>query len=296
VFSASFQREIVRCHPCFDERAHQRVGRVHLPVAPRCNIQCAFCERRVCANLTMQHPGWTHRLFAPAEAVEWVRRLVRSRPGERFVVGVAGPGDPLANDETFEVLSQIHREYPLLLKCVSTNGLLLEQKLPRLLEVGVTALTVTVNAPDGEVGGGIYAWVRHQGTVYRGREAAEVLIANQTRGLRAALGAGLALKVNTVLIPGVNDQHVVRLAHRLRDLGVRLMNLIPLIPSGKMADHRAPTCDELRKARLECEEAVPQFRRCQQCRADAVHFPFPSSKFGKQEARPKIESYSLPDQ
>lgn len=275
------QSDIMRRHPCFDEAAHDVVGRVHLPVAPRCNIQCAYCERRICANLTMQHPGWARRLLAPAEAAALVRRLVRARPGEGpgdpapipFVVGVAGPGEPLANDETFEALGLVHREFPALIKCVSTNGLLLAQSLPRLLAVGVTALTVTVNAPDGEVGRRIYTWVRHRGTVYRGQEAAELLIASQLRGLRAALAAGLAVKVNSVLIPGVNDRHLTRLAYCLQEIGVRLMNIMPLIPAGQMRARRPPTCDELRQARADSEAAVPQFRRCEQCRADAVRFP-----------------------
>ena len=265
--------EVAQRHPCFDAQAHDRVGRVHLPVAPRCNIHCAFCEHKICASITMQHPGWAQRLLPPADAVELVRRLVRQHPGEHFVVGVAGPGDPLVNDETFEALGQVHREFPDLMKCLSTNGLLLEQKLPQILGVGVTALTVTVNAPDASVGQQIYAWVRHEGRIYRGVEAAELLIASQLRGIRAALAAGLALKVNTVLIPGVNDQHLIRLARCLKDIGVPLMNIMPLIPAGRMRDRRAPGCEELSKARSDCEEILPQFRRCMQCRADVVVFP-----------------------
>ena len=270
---ASSQTEIMQGHPCFDEQAHERVGRVHLPVAPRCNIQCAFCERKICANLTMQHPGWTHQLLSPAEAVELVRRLVHARPGESFVVGVAGPGEPLANAETFEALGRVHQEYPALVKCVSTNGLLLEQRLPHLLDAGVTALTVTVNAPDSEVGQQIYTWVRYQGNIYRGQQAAEVLLAGQMRGIQAALEAGLVLKVNTVLIPGVNDRHMTRLARRLRDAGVCLMNIMPLIPGGRMKDRCPPTCRELIEARSDCARMVPQFRRCEQCSADMVRFP-----------------------
>jgi len=263
-------------HPCFSERAHDRVGRVHLPVAPRCNIQCAFCERRICANLTMQHPGWAERLLSPSEAVELVRHLVQEHPHEPFVVGIAGPGEPLYNAETFQTLALLQEEFPQLLRCLSTNGLLLEEKLPLILETGVKALTVTVNAPDGEVGKDIYAWVLSQSRVYRGQEAAELLIASQFRGIRAALAAGLAVKVNTVLIPGVNDEHVVRVSQRLRALGVRLMNIMPLIPSGRMSELRPPTCEELQQARRACEEAVPQFRRCQHCRADIVCFPLGS--------------------
>ena len=164
--------DIMDHHPCFNGEAHDRVGRVHLPVAPRCNIQCNFCERKVCASMTMQHPGWTAKVLSVGEAVELVRSIMCSRATEDFVVGVAGPGDPLANEETFEALRLIHREYPGLLKCISTNGLLLEDRLPQVLEVGIRALTVTVNAPDSSVGKHIYSWVKYQGTIYRGEEAA----------------------------------------------------------------------------------------------------------------------------
>ena len=81
-------------------------------------------------------------------------------------------------------------------------------------------------------------------------------------------------------------EHGARLQQLLRDhphdfgdftdlaaLGVRLMNIMPLIPCGRMRDRRAPTCDELQAARRECEQAVPQFRSCVQCSADVVHFP-----------------------
>lgn len=269
-------------HPCFDEEAHAHVGRVHLPVAPRCNIQCAFCERRICVNLTEQHPGWARRVLSPVEAAALVDRLVQDEDSSGFesdaahypfVVGVAGPGEPLENDETFEALRLVHQAHPTLRKCVSTNGLRLESRLPQLLDVGVTSLTVTVNAPDSETGQYLYLWARDEGTVYHGQEAAEHLIECQRRGIQAALAVGLMLKVNTVLVPGVNDQHVARLAQQLGQMGVRLMNIMPLIPSGAMKTRRPPTCEELRLARLACETWVPQFRACEQCSADVICLP-----------------------
>jgi nitrogen fixation protein NifB len=265
--------EIMRRHPCFSEEAHDLVGRVHLPVAPRCNIQCAFCQRRVCTTLTAQHPGWTRQILTPPEALDLVRQLASSFPDEAFVVGVAGPGEPLENEETFQALEAIHAEFPALTKCVSSNGLLLADKLTQLLGVGVKALTVTINAPDGQVGEDIYTWVRYRGTIHRGRAAAQLLIDRQMRGVQAALDAGLAVKVNTVLIPGVNDRHVSRLARRLSEMGVQLMNIMPLIPEGRMRSRRPPTSRELEAARTECQPMVAQFRQCAQCRADIICFP-----------------------
>jgi nitrogen fixation protein NifB len=266
-------------HPCLSQLAHEQVGRIHLPVAPKCNIKCVYCDRKICADLNMQHPGWARTVLSPREAVEFIRELIDARAdragteGHDFVAGVAGPGDPLANDETFETLEQIHHEYPDLITCLSTNGLLLEQKLSRIIEVGVSALTVTVNALDWEVGRQIYSWARFDGKTFRGKEAAKIIITNQMKGIRAALEAGLALKINTVLIPGVNDGHVRELAAFLGRAGVRLMNIMPLIPAGRLKDHRAPTCSELHEARSDCEKMIPQFWWCKQCSADVVHFP-----------------------
>ena len=266
-------------HPCFNKEAHEHMGRIHLPVAPRCNIQCAYCERRICANLTMQHPGWSHKLISPEEALELVHASVRSHPMDNkgnsypFVVGVAGPGDPLENTDTFKTLDLIHRHYPNLTTCISTNGLLLAEKLPQLIDIGVTALTVTVNAWHREVARQIYRWIRYRGITYRDLDAADILISNQMKGIGAVIDAGLSLKVNSVLIPGVNDKHMLPLARQLKDMGVNLMNIVPLIPSGEMKHHEAPDCDELRTIRLACEDILPQFWWCKQCSADIVHFP-----------------------
>lgn len=264
--------DAIREHPCFNEEAHDRVGRVHLPVAPKCNIQCNFCERKVCMNIAIQHPGWTANVISPKEALELVRSIVSSRNG-KFVIGVAGPGDPLANEATFETLKLIHHEYPYIMKCLSTNGLLLADKLEQIVDAGVSALTVTVNSVDADIGRQIYSWVRYEGQVYREREAAELLKAKQFQGIKKALDSGLLVKINTVLIPGINDSQITSLASRLRDLHVNLMNIMPIIPTGKMKDRSAPTCDEMSQARQLCEAFIPQFCRCEHCRADVIHFP-----------------------
>ena len=160
-----------------------------------------------------------------------------------------------------------------MVKCISTNGLLLAQRLPDLLLVGVSALTVTVNAATVSVAQHIYSWVRYEDETYHGEEAARLLLEKQTAGVEAALKAGLSLKINTVLVPGVNEEHVATLAMRLGQIGVGLMNIMPLIPSGNMRDARPPTCEDLIRARDTCEAFVPQFRRCEQCRADTVRLP-----------------------
>ena len=58
-------------HPCYDEEAHRTFARMHLPVAPRCNIQCNYCNRKFdCVNES--RPGVTSEVLTPEQACEYV--------------------------------------------------------------------------------------------------------------------------------------------------------------------------------------------------------------------------------
>ncbi|UCD09808.1 MAG: radical SAM protein [Dehalococcoidales bacterium] len=264
-------KNMIEQHPCFNDKVHSRVGRIHLPVAPHCNIRCNFCEHRMCAGI--KHPGWSEKLLSVDEAADFIQSVVDERQAVDFVVGVAGPGDALANEQTLQTLAIVKRKYPQIVTCLCTNGLLLKDSLEAMLDAGLSSLTVTINAADERIGKEIYSWVKYRGTIYRGEEAAALLISKQFCGIRKAVAAGFSVKVNSVLIPGVNDDHMVELAGRLKEMGIGLMNIMPLIPAGKMKGISAPDCDEMAKAREDCERIIPQFYSCEQCRSDVVSLP-----------------------
>lgn len=263
----SKEKNIMDKHPCFLEEAHHKFGRIHLPVAPACNIQCRYCIRKYdCANES--RPGITSKVLTPSEALERVRSLV-DRNERISVIGIAGPGDPLANDTTFETLRAINREFPELILCVSTNGLYLSDRLEDLVKSGVRSLTITINAVMPETAEKVYSWVLYRGRRYSGREAAECLLCNQWRGLRNAIDAGLIVKVNSVLIPGVNDEEISLIAWLAGGKGADLMNIIPLIPQAEFEYLQRPTHKMLNDLRDKCSPYISQMTHCRQCRADA---------------------------
>ncbi|AEH61406.1 Radical SAM domain protein [Methanosalsum zhilinae DSM 4017] len=254
-------------HPCYDPKAQHKYGRIHLPVAPACNIQCRFCVREYdCVNES--RPGVTSEVLTPQEAVSKLRNVLSEHPYIK-VVGIAGPGDPLANDETFETLELVKKEFPDLLLCMSTNGLALPDRVDDLVRLDISTLTVTVNAVDPKIMEKIYSHIVHEGKIYKGPEAAKILHRRQMEGIRAAVDAGIVVKINTVLIPTINDDHVVDIARRMSEMGVYIMNIIPMIPQGEFSSLRAPTTEERAKAQKACEEFVSQMKHCRQCRADA---------------------------
>ncbi|TET76573.1 MAG: radical SAM protein, partial [Candidatus Cloacimonadota bacterium] len=176
----------------------------------------------------------------------------------------------LANPATFETLRLVNQEFPYLIKCMSTNGLLLPDSLDLLLEVGVSHLTITINAVDSSIGKQIYSWVRYKGQILVEEVAFQVLSTIQLEGLRAAVRQGITVKVNSVLIPGINDVHLVKVAQAVAEEGAYIMNIMKLIPQGEFSDRKAPSNHELFRVQRQCESFIQQFRGCRHCRADAV--------------------------
>lgn len=260
-----------REHPCFSENARHKTGRIHLPVAPKCNIQCNFCDRKYdCINES--RPGVTSSILSPRQAADYLEKVIEKIPAIA-VAGIAGPGDPLANaDETLETFRLIRERFPELHLCMATNGLELETYAGDIASIGVNHVTVTVNAVEPEIGSRIYSWVRYNKRPYRGVEGAAVLLDRQAAGIKRLKRHGVTLKINTVIIPGVNDKHISDIAGEMSLLGADVHNCIPLYPvSGTVFENIKPvTRNELEKIRMHASQYIRQMTHCQRCRADAA--------------------------
>jgi nitrogen fixation protein NifB len=258
-------------HPCFNSDARHAAGRIHLPVAPKCNIQCNYCDRKFdCMNES--RPGVTSAVLEPKQALAYLDKVLQRVP-QLKVVGIAGPGDPFASpDETLETLRLVREKYPEMLLCVASNGLNVASYAEELARLQVSHVTITVNTFDPAIGAKIYSWVRDRKKIYRGEEGARVLLERQLASIKALKAAGVTLKINTILIPGVNDEHVGVVAEEMRELGADIMNCIPLYPVAgtPFADKDELPLSEVKEIRARVAEILPQMEHCTRCRADAV--------------------------
>lgn len=258
-------------HPCLNPAVRHIYGRVHLPVAPRCNVQCNFCSRRFdCVNES--RPGVTSTLLSPESALHYLDEILQRRPNIT-VAGIAGPGDPFANPkETLETLRLIREKHPTLFLCISTNGLDVLDYIEELAHLKVGSVTLTVNGIDPTLLAKIYSWIHYKGKTLKGLEATEILHQNQFNAIRALKAKGIFVKVNTVLIPTINDLHIVDIAKAVASLGADLLNIIPLIPTAETVFETLPEPSKADVAdiRKQAEHYLPQMSHCQRCRADAV--------------------------
>jgi nitrogen fixation protein NifB len=265
--------EGAKLHPCFDDAARHKFARLHLPVAPACNMQCNFCNRKYdCANES--RPGVTSVLLTPQQASSYVDKAVIKVP-RLSVIGIAGPGDPFANAAvTMETLRLVRERHEGLLLCVASNGLELTPHAAEMGRLKVSHVTVTVNAVNPFIGAQVYAWIRINGRAERGPDAAAYLWQRQQEAIQALKDAGITVKVNTVIIKGVNDEHVATIAQRVRELGADVLNPIPLYPAegAVFTEAHAPDTRDLMRVKVLAGDHIPLMTHCARCRADAAGF------------------------
>ncbi len=159
-------------HPCYSEEAHHHYARMHVAVAPACNIQCNYCNRKYdCANES--RPGVVSELLTPEEAAHNKVLVIAGKIPQMTVLGIAGPGDPLANPEkTFRTFELIADKAPDIKLCLSTNGLMLPDHVDRIKALNVDHVTITINMVDPEIGTKIYPWVHYRRRRYKGLDSA----------------------------------------------------------------------------------------------------------------------------
>ena len=244
---------------------------MHLPVAPKCNVMCNFCNRKYdCVNES--RPGVTSTVLTPGQALAYVDKTF-DRRNDITVIGIAGPGDPFANpEETMETIRLVRAKYPEVILCLSSNGMGIGPYIDELAELKVTHVTITICATDPKIAAKVYVWGRENRKIYRGEAIGELMVKRQLDAVQRICEAGMICKVNTIIIPGVNEDHIHEVAKTVADLGAEVQNCIPMIPveGAAFEDYPAPDSKMTSKVRFQSGEHIRQMLHCARCRSDAV--------------------------
>jgi nitrogen fixation protein NifB len=189
------------------------------------------------------------------------------------VVGIAGPGDPFANpEETMETLRLVKEKYPETIRCLATNGLGIGPYIDELSTLDVSHVTITLNALDPEIGSKIYSFIRSGRKVLGPKAGFEVLLEKQIEAIKRLKEKNMVVKVNTIILPGINDGHIEAVAKKVSDLGVDILNCVPFYPvkGAEFGRMEEPSEKDVAVIRKKAAQYLPQMYHCTRCRADAV--------------------------
>jgi nitrogenase molybdenum-iron protein alpha/beta subunit/MoaA/NifB/PqqE/SkfB family radical SAM enzyme len=288
--------EKTKTHPCFSCDSAHKYARMHLPIAPKCNVSCNYCLRKFdCVNES--RPGVTTDILSPQEAFEKYK-LVKSKMDNLKVVGIAGPGDALANfDEVRKTLKLIKEYDNDVTFCLSTNGLMLPFYAQELIDLGVSHVTVTMNAIDPKITAKVYKYIDYLGVTYTGEEGTQILLNNQLSGIKYLADRGIMCKVNIVMLKGINDHHIEEVTKKVKELGAGITNIMQMIPvkGSVFQDMPLTSNKEIMSLRKKCEENIKQMYHCKQCRADAIGLlgDDQSSKYSKEAIKKEEDNTQL---
>lgn len=196
-----------------------RFGRRHtylrLGLTERCNLRCVYCMPAAGVPLTP-----TARTLATDEIERLATLLVGAGVEKVRLTG----GEPLARKDAVDVAARLGR-LGLRSLAMTTNGVLLESRLPDLQAAGLTDLTVSLDTLRED---------RFR-EITRRPGLGRVLSAIDA-ALRAgyAIGAPHTLKVNVVALKGVNEDEVADFAAwaAREPIEVRFIEVMPFDGNG----------------------------------------------------------------
>ncbi|MFW9851014.1 MAG: radical SAM protein [Candidatus Thorarchaeota archaeon] len=260
-----------RFHPCWTNERSNLWERIHLPVATKCNVQCNFCTNQTSSCFSIG-PGTCKKSMTPEDAMNALHHEMKKSDNLR-IVAISGPGEPLYNKETFATLENVRKFYPDMKFCLSTNGILLGKSVEYLVGLEVATVSVSMSAILPNTVNKIYSWGIIEGNRIDDDRIGNLIPKLQLEGIEAASDAGIDIKVNTILIPDLNDDEILDLSMKIKQAGASLQNIVPLFPRGLMRNMGSPSFLKLNKLREAARRYIPQFTHCKQCRSDVVGIP-----------------------
>lgn len=188
------------------DQFQRNIHYLRISVTDRCNLRCVYC---------MPESGVECLPHSAILTYEQIARLV-----EQFAaLGVTHirltGGEPLVRPQLYKLVAAIRAVPGIERITLTTNGVLLAQQLPQLLEAGIDGVNISLDTLD-----------RQQFAAITRRD----LLLETLSGLEVALGVpGLTVKVNCVPSETNRDQLVPLAAlARDRDLSVRFIEMMPI--------------------------------------------------------------------
>ncbi len=179
---------------------------LRISVTDRCNLRCVYCMSS--EGIT----GLSHEIIL---SFEEITRLVQIMTGLGLKhIRITG-GEPMARRDCLNLVSRLHSIEGVESISMTSNGLLLKNRIEEAREAGISALNLSIDSLDPDT----------YRQLTRGGDVNQVMLT-----LRQALNAGLNVKVNAVLIGGINENDLTGLARLAQNdpICVRFIELMPI--------------------------------------------------------------------
>ena len=239
---------------------HRPISDLRISVTDRCNLRCIYC---------MPEEGVAWRPHGQVLRYEEIATIVRAAAELGITKVRLTGGEPLVRLGIGDLVAMIAQTPGIDDLAMTTNGILLARYAEALAGAGLDRVNISLDTLDPQR--------FHE--ITRCGELADTL-----EGIEAAREAGLnPIKINTVVIRGMNDDEVVDLAAKTLEAGWWNIRFIELMPVGngelmtEAWEERVVTADETR-ARIERAFGPLEPARMETGGGPARYFRLPGGK------------------
>lgn len=185
---------------------------LRISITERCNLRCLYCMPE--EGVPLSPPD--HLLTTP-EIVYLSELFVNQGVNKIRLTG----GEPTVRKDILDLVRQIGqlKNNGLRELCITTNGISLHRKLDSLVESGLTGVNLSLDTLDP-----------FQFQIMTRRNGHDAVMKSINRILEMnKLGAGIKLKINCVVMRGLNEREIVPFVElgRDQDLEVRFIEYMP---------------------------------------------------------------------
>ncbi|QUC19650.1 uncharacterized protein UV8b_03891 [Ustilaginoidea virens] len=194
------------------DKFHRKHDYLRISVAERCNLRCVYCMPEEGVPLSP-----SRELLTTPEIVMLSSTFVSQGVSKIRLTG----GEPTVRRDILPLMQQVGalRKHGLKELCITTNGISLHRKLDGMVQAGLTGINLSLDTLD--------PWQFQIMTRRKGLDAVQKSIDRILEMNK--LGAGIKLKINCVVMRGVNDGEMLQFVDmtRHKDLEVRFIEYMP---------------------------------------------------------------------
>lgn len=205
--------------------SHSRIiDYLRISLTDRCNLRCIYC---------MPQGGIVHKAASDILSFEEITRVAKACAA----IGVSkikiSGGEPLVRNCCSRLLESLKSLPGIKDVSLTTNGVLLKKYIKELKSAGLKRINISLDTLDAQ------KFRRITGAA----ELADVL-----SGIDAAIEKDIFVKLNVVMMRGVNDNEVREFAKfaRERKLIIRFIELMPMIESRLLSRDFYMSCEEVK--------------------------------------------------
>ncbi len=176
----------------------RKVDYLRVSVTQRCNFRCQYC-------MPEKPFSWTPKenLLSYEQMFSFIKIAIDNGIKKIRITG----GEPLVRDDLHKFIAMIHNYKSDIDLALTTNGYLLKSQIKKLKQAGLKRVNISIDSLNDDT----FTYLTQKN-----------VLKNIKEGIEAAIEAGIIVKLNSVVLKGINEEEILELYEFAKQKGIQI--------------------------------------------------------------------------